>query len=756
MTQRLAHFREQTIGSGVEISGWTAMYKAATLGDLPTALDVIPDTPPIASVFYEGWDHFYPAGFLAYGSLSAGNSLHGFRPTDWPSGTDQQAVTFIFLQNGSSSLPGVAVRMGGGDGSEDFYAAWLGIADTFELVVYSGGVATSLGSVAKTIDHLVGWFVKIEATGTTIRARAWRYDEAEPSTWDISVTDATIASGYAGLVTKNVTASVEALGYPRFLGVDAVSSGDMDAPIPKTRAQLEQFSQGAASQPIYLVELGVLGKLSTSPATALESKVCISTAPFVSSGVDDPAHTAYDDIIVEMPVFKSVAAELFRGRSQQDFGDIVISSENAARDEWLTWSWDGRSADIWVGAVGWKRWDFIKLQSALIESVDATARDRITFRLRDRSSALARKFQSLTISGSTANAGKPKPWFRGKLFNIEPLLEDAAALRYRFDDGGQSDAQITISEVRDAGVAVAATEGTGVNAGTFTLSAAPTGRVTCDIVNTGSVRSHPDLFQDAAYKGGFRFDLYRGLGVGDLLDAANDDGLWAGIYVDKEMTTGAVLDEIAVSYAAFWWFDRVGQIRLARFDEPAAEPHHEILQDDVMSFTLDRLILPSDPEYLYGKKNWTVQADGLAGAVSAADRALYASVGTLGTFTPTYSGLDQPDNHLLKLTPKARVSLYYDQADAVTEGERLHAIRQKIGALFTIEVAEFVPVFGMGETISLTHDRYGFSAGKSGLIVGLEEDYRRGRVRITFFAALDGQFPVTTSPYPIVGEDYFY
>lgn len=749
MAKRLWHFRECAFGQA-GVDGWTKQYRASS-----RAIDMVPmDSAPSADVSATGLDHFRPYGYVtASGAWSASDVLAYTPPVTSPN-DKQQALAFFEVSSASPNWVGVAVRISGSAGSEDFYAAWLRGGSELQLWKFTAGVPAILDlAVNRTVGATTeGWFIRLEASGTTISCKAWRWDQPEPDAWDLSVVDAAHASGLPGLVAYLAdSTSGEILNRPRFLSIDESATATLDAPMPKTRAEVVALSEGAGAQPVFLVELGVLGK--TAAGAALESKVCVSNVPFVSSSVDDPASTAYDDMVLELPTFKAQASEIFSGKSTQSYGDLVIASEAGVRDEWLSYAWDGRAAEIWVGGVGWRRWDFIKVLTATIAEVNSVD-ERLVFKLRDKSAKTARRFMDDVLSGGIPDAGHPYPWGYGYIFNCEPIYSGSSLL-YVYNDVQGAPSQQTFSEVRDEGVAVAASV-TLLNI-SFQLPSAPAGRITFDADFGTDGVDHGDLFSAAAVRGGLAAsEIYAGAGVGAV--ASLPDTSPAGIYVRDETTLGAVLDDIAASASLFWWFDRLGYIRCARFAAPEATPHHIIEEDDVDagSFRLERLIPPSDPEFLYARKNYTVQKDGLAGAVTEDDRATYGALGELGVFTPSYSGLDQPDNHPLKLTPKARVTLYRDLADAVAEGERLDAIRRKAGGVFSIVVRAYVPTFGLGETIELTHTRMGFADGKRALIVGLEEDFGKGRVRITFFASIDGNFPTATADYPVVGEDYFY
>lgn len=761
MARRLWHWREPAAGAGFGYSAghypFEKRYQALARG-----IELNPmDSMPFPDVDANGLDLF-PRYYLTTGDFQVLDVV-AYTPTadgaTW--GNDQQARTFIETSSSTTSAAGVAARLSGtAAGAENFYGADItGDTGQLELYKYVAGVYTSLGTSAKTISASPeGWNIKIDCEGTSIKAKAWRWDAKEPTAWDITAVDASIASGAVGLISYILGAPGPALGKPRFLSSDDAAE-DRDAPRPKTNAEIAAFAAGkrGADSPMFLLHVGVLGYYDGGflGDIAIDSTLCLSTAPFTSSATDDPANATYHDVIIEMPVLKSDATEIFTGQSRQDYGSFTIALGAGERDHWLGWNFDGKDVEAWVGGIGWDRWDFLKVMTGIVAGIETPDPDRMVFNVRDKSAALARTFQDNTISGSGPNAGRPAPYALGYLFNIEPILEDAAALQYRFDDGTHNDAVITVPDVRDSGVTVTFTEETDADSGTFTLSASPTGRITCDVVVT-TADSHPEMFFEVASVGDL--DYYRGDGIGSEANWA--DAAQAGIFIpsSSEPTTGQVLDQIAQSGSAFWWFDRLQFLRAAKFDGDDPYHHHELSQDEVANFRMQRYILPSLQEPVYAKKNWTVQADGLAGAVSATDRATYAAPG-IPCYPDAILGtppLNDARRHELVRSPKFRETLYYAAADAETEAERLRDIFWYPTAIFSLEVRSWAPRFGIGEMIKLTHERFGFSAGKTALIVGIEEDMNRGIVRLSVFTTIDASFPEVSESYAVVPTSEVY
>jgi len=639
-------------------------------------------------------------------------------------------------------------------GSFNAYVAHLTTSDRkVKLGKVVSGTYTFLGESADKGGPFaeVEFFIRLRAEGTTISAKAWRTTETEPGSWDVSVTDTSIdgvGEPYHGIYVFPGADNITAVDVCRF---QFLSWADSDsgvtlgtAPTPLSVAQCNLWVDDDSRPRVLLAEIGVLGQDSGGAAKA--AKICASNIPFLSGDGDSPPSQCYDDIIVEAPTFTASASDAMTGRSQISFGDLILKNEDGVRDGWLKWNFDGRDIDLFVGALGWKKWDFFKAASATTDSAYAKAKDQIGLKVRGKESKLQKIFNSNLVGGTGPFAGEPAPYGFGQVFNIKPIPYDAATLDFKISHAGSV---ATATAVRDAGGSVAFTHQDSNRL--VRLSAARVGTVTCDLIFGSAFYTHSLMFRNAA--------LFAGLAAGEIDDDAPvtfASSAYAGICVLGPVQAIDVLDEIAASAGGFWWFDRTGLLSARSLVIPTAPFTHTLIEDDVTDLQIERIIRPSKPEYLYAKKNYTIQEGDLIGSVTEADRQLYAAPGTLGQFTPSYSGLDNPNNHLSARTPPNRVTLFVNQADAVTEGQRLHAIFQKMTAIVSFTVRTNFPQFEQGQSLHLTHSKYGFAAGKAGLIVGTSDNFQKGECRVKMFIQIDGEFPVVTSDGDAVGVEYFY
>lgn len=463
---------------------------------------------------------------------------------------------------------------------------------------------------------------------------------------------------------------------------------------------------------------------ATAYSGAAEVTRCFSNHAFVSEPTDTPPNTSYDDILISVPTFTSKLSELFTGRSIPDWGDLLLTNENGERDAWLTDGWDGRRLKMYLGDPDWTKSDFRLILDGVTADIASPARDRVSLKISDKSWMLNVPAQATLMTGGTANADQPQPLCYGPCFNVEPVLEDAATHRYRVHDGAIND----ITDVRDSGVSVAYTKD--LANGRFTLTAAPAGRITCDPqgAKPGGVylTKCADIVQQLVI-------AHSQLTTNDI-DTANFTAFNAtcpqtlNLYVRDRENLIDLIDPLVTSVGGFWTFSRGGALQLERLAAPTGSAAIALTADDIRAKMLSivRRELPIATLRLGYQKNWTVQTDGLAGAVSEANRALYgapylvATAADAGLFT-AYKLAQQPD---------VRETLIALAADAATEVARLQSLYGVVRT--TYSAAGYVAPYtvSLGNEASLTHPRFGFAAGLDAIVVGLVEEVTRNRVTL--------------------------
>lgn len=652
---------------------------------------------------------------------------------------------------------GALVRGSGAAASEAGYVAYINrSAGTLVVGKLVAGAFTSLATAAITLPASEeDYYCLFRVNGTSLKLKAWRYDAPEPSAWAIETTDSThSAAGYVGLAFQCLTANNAGFHVPGFV---AVGTNGESAPWPRSDIEIRRWVNDESNQRVILVKIGVLGQLANG--TANPSQLLVSNWPFVTRGSDDPPDQVFDDIIVQAPTLLARANEQLLGRSTLAIGELVIASENGVRDHLLRWNWDGRPVEQYLGGVGWRLWDFIRVMTGTVASVYAPRRGLIGFKLRDMGAVLDKKLQTAVMGGSEADAGSVQPYALGKLFNIEPVLKASGTRRWKFHSGSLSGAT-GITAVRDKGSSAAYTAD--LANGELTLTTDNVGRVTIDINNdlaaTSAGNTHRKairtIIEDQAGLGAEA--CYLGARSGSLANFATTATI--GFYARREINVRDALDEVAISAGGFWYPNALGLFCAAQLRIPTAPYDHILLEDDLEDdIEIEDIWLPAEAEQLGYQRNWTPQdPDGLASGVSVANRALYGADAQYTAIAPSYSGLDQPANHLLRRRLNNRKTLFYNKADAETEAARLDSIFSKTCAIVRFTSRFNGPFFDLGESLHLTHSQFGFSEGRAGVIVGFEKKWRNASATLWLFVQLPGLFPITTvaAPHPPAEEIY--
>jgi len=125
--------------------------------------------------------------------------------------TDQSVYTEVRVRSllGSSGpwyLGTAAVRMTGTASAEGGYALWLFANATTRTVVlstYTNGGYTQLAEYGLSWSNDVWYSVRLEAIGSTIRARIWEKGTPEPSTWQLERTHTAWPLGKPGVANHD-------------------------------------------------------------------------------------------------------------------------------------------------------------------------------------------------------------------------------------------------------------------------------------------------------------------------------------------------------------------------------------------------------------------------------------------------------------------------------------------------------------------------------------------------------------------------
>ena len=268
-----------------------------------------------------------------------------------------------------------------------------------------------------------------------------------------------------------------------------------------------------------------------------------ATRPFISGSSDTPVNQPYDDYLDRPEVISGINARM-------DVGNLSLVN-NGDLDAWFDYVWQGQALRLYLGAPDWARDDYLLIVDGINGGITSPARDRVAFSLFDQ-----RKLLDVQVQTNRLSDGTLIPLCYGSVFNVKPILKDAATLRYKLNDGAVTD----IPTVRDSGLSVSKTND--LSNGEFTLSSAPAGDVTCDVVAPNATAADV-VTALAARVSGITVDTT------NLTAFANTDPI--GLYVSSEQTVGALIDEVMQTVGGVYRFDELGKLQIVRIDLPTGD-----------------------------------------------------------------------------------------------------------------------------------------------------------------------------------------
>lgn len=465
-----------------------------------------------------------------------------------------------------------------------------------------------------------------------------------------------------------------------------------------------------------------------------------SNAGYVASATDPVApHRAYPDWLIEVPeVRQSLPSGLF-GRSDIGWSDATISNPSGVRDGWLDEAWDGRAVRLLVGAAEWSLDQFVPVFAGVATALQATAEGALRLAMSDPREQLNKPVQSaLLASGPSAGQAVPLCW--GTVFNVEPVLIDAAAHTYRVHES----AVVAVDQVYVGGLPVSYTDNAD---GTLTLGVFPDGRVTADVrggldagVPPVPLATAAQLIQHIAARVGVT-----SVDAAAFVTLAVQAPQALGLYVSERANAIDVLDQIAASVGAWWGFDGLGRLTAAvsRVGVPALA----LTADDVGEFgvSLESVDTPSWRRRAGYRRNYSVQTDGLFAAVPEDVRQRLGREWDIAeAASPSTQAL-----HPLALDPEIEDTLLSDGAQARAESARRLSMFGLPAKRLRVTAFSRAWTLRPGDTVRLTHPRFGLAGGRDLLVLAVQ---RRVSSRETVLTLWVGGTVIASTPTVLATE----
>ena len=315
-----------------------------------------------------------------------------------------------------------------------------------------------------------------------------------------------------------------------------------------------------------------------------------------------------------------------------------------------------------------------------------------------------------------------RPIAIGTCYSIPPVLSNRSINEYACHD----DDFAALGVVYDNGIAVTATK----HNSAFVLSANPSGRVVADILGQidplagvpiyGNARSLEDLVR--YFLGKVSFTNYSTSDL-DAIDA--DKGVYLNYYQNGEnpQTINFILQWLMNSITGYMYNAPDGELRFGTLNVPSVTATTDIIELNVLSDIIVTNDLAKNISSKFGgDRNWYVynQDDIVVGATAQNQIDLAQQHRSVkDSATAFHSSIISKDKiHDTLLNSGAFIQQEVDLIGTI------YSVKRRFYAFDSSVSAE------IGETVELTHSRFGLSAGKKLVCVGYDIDFINNTYRI--------------------------
>ena len=493
-----------------------------------------------------------------------------------------------------------------------------------------------------------------------------------------------------------------------------------------------------------------------------------ATQSYTTGPSDTPANTFYDGRI-QQPA--NISRTCFSdakttGRTQIGYGDMVLVNNDGALDGLLAYSFAGRAITIKLGVVA-PNSNRVPTWVTVIKGTMEQAElswQKVTIRVRDRQQDVAKPLQQVRYAGSNTLPnglegvagdlkGKPKPQVFGRVFNVAPPQVNTDRRIYQVHAGSVLSALVAAYDrgaPLTAGAAYTSQSDMETNAppagqyrvwndatGCFVrLGSAPTGTVTVDAVQGAAVatRTVGQLYSQILQAAGISPSDINSADITALDAAAPCE---AGVYApyDQDITPLELLDTLCASVGAWYGCDASGAFRIGQIAVPTGAAVGTITATDILK--IERVSsrdpgvgIPAWKVKIGYQRIYSVQND-LTAAVTDARKAYlaeeYRRVESSDASVKT-ANLTSPELEFLTVLASA--------SDAAAEADRrlaIYKVRRDMYQL-TIRVdAVLAAALDIGKIVTLQVARFGMSAGKNFLIIGIRTNMRGYQFDLTLW-----------------------
>lgn len=480
----------------------------------------------------------------------------------------------------------------------------------------------------------------------------------------------------------------------------------------------------------------------------------LSTQGFISSPTDTPANTVFLPRIRDTIEYSRKAEWWMSGtrtRAGTSLGTIDVDNTDGELDSWLAEDWRNREVTIRRGlaTVGYD--DHEHVAFAVVDRVSAPEWHTIRIALRDKGALLdvaAQQTLYPALVQAPSLEGTPKPICIGSNEGVPLTLQNAAQLDFDVSDSVPFD----ITEVTDQGVIMSeGTIGSPATDGEWEICpnvpachgvrflVSPTGKVVAKVqgayAGSALIERLPDVI---AYLLGrsespvspSEVDSY-------VIDNLDTHAPYTICYWGRDGTTiASILSQIMDSFGGWWYFDRLGQLRVGRLEVPGGDAVVEL--DDInllgdIKIRLDEARGLTDA--IGAQRNWSPHAPGeIAGYVNAFEQDRAQRIA--GVQQVRVGGTVLHPTYAHAVGAPAMKTLHSSVTNAQTEADRITTLYSVERYFYEVTAAiegSLAYTLEPGDAVLLTSDRFGLSEGKLLTVVEVNTRLMSSAVALTLW-----------------------
>ncbi|MBD8654114.1 hypothetical protein IFT68_00550 [Oxalobacteraceae sp. CFBP 13730] len=491
-----------------------------------------------------------------------------------------------------------------------------------------------------------------------------------------------------------------------------------------TDAAFLAWLKSSAAYRVVLIEAAV-------QIDGVESVVYLATKPFTTGPNDTPANTTYLPIVTVGRLFTERLS--LDGEGGLSAGELEIENVGGARDAWAgpRYVWKNRVNKAYIGDVRWSHGDFRPIFNGITADIAPRGRQALALKLRDKLQRLNTAISEVKLGGTSEQRDALLPIALGQVFNVTPLLINAAILKYQVHVGAND----SVIEVRDNAAPVAFTSDPAT--GTFQLPPRgdPVGVVTASVRGAaagGYVDTAAQIVKRLVTSYGKVSDRFTDADL-DLaniaaFDAAHQQTM--GLYSTARQNVLAACQMLLSSVGAQLVMSRLGLARLIKVALPAAGTPLVIRPEHMVDGTLQ----PAARTDVVGAvklgfaRAWTVQDAGTLANLPEVHKTLF----TEEWLSTTKSDQATLATYRLNAEPVQIDTMLLTRADAEAEAERRLDLWKVPRTTYEFEGVPELLSLELGQAVTVYSPRFGMDAGVTGIVISLAPDWETGRVTVGF------------------------